>query len=199
MSHEANCHKNFCGILSRRLRRYWDGLGCPREMIVTMWISQTPDIVSLVDAAWKHPKYSRFCILPLEFAVHIDWPAHRAGLLRCIFFVQPGSVYKFPPFLWVKLWVGWVGRGYIKISRYFPSLWINRVTLVTKINFGIHWDIRSPLKHQKCLYGMLFCVSKPDSIYAVYHSSPISFSDWLIIYPRLYRLQHSPNLVDVGL
>ena len=22
---------------------------------------------------------------------------------------------------------------------------------------------------------------------------------WLIIYPRLYRLQHSPNLVDVGL
>ena len=22
---------------------------------------------------------------------------------------QPGSVSKFPPFLWVKLWVGWVG------------------------------------------------------------------------------------------
>ena len=61
------------------------------------------------------------------------WPAHRAGLLRCNFLGQPGSVSKFPTFLWVKLWVGWVGRGYIEISRYFPTLWINRVTLVTKI------------------------------------------------------------------
>ena len=50
-----------------------------------------------------------------------------------ILFGQPGSVSNFPPFLWVKLWVGWVGRGYIEISRYFPALWINRVTLVTKI------------------------------------------------------------------
>ena len=25
------------------------------------------------------------------------------------------------------------------------------------------------------------------------------FSHWLIIYPRVYRLQHSPNQVDVGL
>ena len=49
------------------------------------------------------------------------------------FFGQPGSVSKFPPFLCVNLWVGWVGRGYIEISRYFPALWINRVTLVTKI------------------------------------------------------------------
>ena len=46
---------------------------------------------------------------------------------------QPGSVSKFPPFLWVKLWVGWVGRGYTEISRYFPASWINWVTLVTKI------------------------------------------------------------------
>ena len=46
---------------------------------------------------------------------------------------QPGSVSKFPPFLWVKLWVEWVGRGYIEIRRYFPALWINRVTLITKI------------------------------------------------------------------
>ena len=61
------------------------------------------------------------------------WPAHRAGPLRCNFFGQPGSVSKFPPFLWVKLWVWWVGRGYIEISRYFPAFWINRVTLVTKI------------------------------------------------------------------
>ena len=46
---------------------------------------------------------------------------------------QPGGVPKFPPFLWVKLWVGWVGRGYIEISSYFPASWINRVTLVAKI------------------------------------------------------------------
>ena len=46
---------------------------------------------------------------------------------------QPGSVSKFPPFLWVKLWVGRVGKGYTEISRYFLASWINRVTLVTKI------------------------------------------------------------------
>ena len=98
--------------------------------------------------------------------------------------------------------------GYIEISRYFPTLWISRVTLVTKIKLiqynhkdktGIQWDIRSHFNHQKCLYDMNFCVSKPDSICAVYHSSPSSFSDWLITYPRVYRLQYSPNLVDVGL
>ena len=61
------------------------------------------------------------------------WPALRAGLLSCNFFGQPGSVSKFPPLLWVKLWVGWVGRGYTEISRYFPASWINWVTLVTKI------------------------------------------------------------------
>ena len=61
------------------------------------------------------------------------WPALRAGLLCCNFFGQPGSVSKFPPFVWVKLWVGWVGRGYTEISRYFPASWINWVTLVTKI------------------------------------------------------------------
>ena len=66
---------------------------------------------------------------------------------------QPGSVSKFPPFLWVKLWVG---RGYTEITRYFPASWINWVTLVTKINFCIHWDFRSPLNHQNCLYGMFF-------------------------------------------
>ena len=61
------------------------------------------------------------------------WPAHRAGLLWLNFFGQPGSVSKFPPLLWVKLWVGWVGRGYTEISRYFPASWIDWVTLVTKI------------------------------------------------------------------
>ena len=54
-------------------------------------------------------------------------------LLCCNFFGQPGSVSKFPPFLWVQLWVGWVGRGYTEISRYFPASCINWVTLVTKI------------------------------------------------------------------
>ena len=62
-----------------------------------------------------------------------NWPALRAGLLCCNFFGQPGSVSKFPPLLWVKLWVGWVGRGYTEISRYFPASWINWVTLVTKM------------------------------------------------------------------
>ena len=63
----------------------------------------------------------------------IDLRSLRAGLLCCNFFGQPGSVSKFPPFVWVKLWVGWVGRGYTEISRYFPASWINWVTLVTKI------------------------------------------------------------------
>ena len=35
-------------------------------------IPQTPDIFSLADAAWKHPKYPCICILPLEFGVNID-------------------------------------------------------------------------------------------------------------------------------
>ena len=35
--------------------------------------------------------------------------------------------------IFASVWVGWVGRGYIEIRRYFPALWINRVTLVTKI------------------------------------------------------------------
>ena len=70
---------------------------------------------------------------PQNAGVLVHWPALRAGLLCCNFFGQPGSVSKFPPFVWVKLWVGWVGRGYTEISRYFPASWINWVTLVTKI------------------------------------------------------------------
>ena len=34
---------------------------------------------------------------------------------------QPGSVSKFPPFLWVKLWVGWVGRGYRRVMCFRGS------------------------------------------------------------------------------
>ena len=37
---------------------------------------QTPDIFSLADAAWIHPKYPRFCILPPEFGVNIDIHKH---------------------------------------------------------------------------------------------------------------------------
>ena len=112
------------------------------------------------------------------------WPAHRAGLLRCNFFGQPGSVSKFPPFLWVKLWVGWVGRGYIEISRYFPALWINRVTFVTKIKLWYSLGYKITFESPKCLYGMLFCVSKPDSIFSVYHSSPSSHVRSLTCAPR---------------
>ena len=76
--------------------------------------------------------FSSLGVLP---GVLVDtlWHALRAGLLCCNFFGQPGSVSKFPPLLWVKLWVGWVGRGYTEISRYFPASWINWVTLVTKM------------------------------------------------------------------
>ena len=61
---------------------------------------------------------------------------------------QPGSVSKFPPFLWVKLWVGWVGwvgREYTEISRYFPASWINWVTLVTKIKSFVLIEILNHL------------------------------------------------------
>ena len=100
-----------------------------------------------------------------------DWPALCAGLLCCNFFGQPGSVSKFSPFLWVKLWVGWVGRGYTEISRYFPASWINWVTLVTNIKlFCIHWDFRSHLNHQKCLYGMIYLRLK--ALFCVQYTIP---------------------------
>ena len=40
------------------------------------WITQTQDIFSLAEAAWKHPKYPCFCMLPLEFEVKIDIHKH---------------------------------------------------------------------------------------------------------------------------
>ena len=46
-------------------------------------ITQTPDIFSLVDAAWKHPKYPCFCILPLEFEVDIDIHKHENSEVIC--------------------------------------------------------------------------------------------------------------------
>ena len=48
------------------------------------------------------------------------WPALRAGLLCCNFFGQPGSVSKFPPFLWVNCgWGGW-GGDIQKLADIFP-------------------------------------------------------------------------------
>ena len=42
-------------------------------------ITQTQDIFSLVDAAWKHAKYPCFCTLPLEFEVNIDIHKHESS------------------------------------------------------------------------------------------------------------------------
>ena len=87
---------------------------------------------------------------------------------------QPGSVSKFPPLLWVKLWVRWVGRGYTEISRYFPASWINWVTLVTKtkllylLRFWITFE--SPIMPLWCA----FFASQRLILCAVYHSSPSS-------------------------
>ena len=96
---------------------------------------------------WLYESYPNAPSTCSELGV-ICWPAHRAGLLWLNFFGQSGSVSKFPPFVCVKLWVGWVGRGYIEISRYFPALWINRVTLVTKIklwySLGYYITFESP-------------------------------------------------------
>ena len=126
-----------------------------------------------------------------------------AGLLCCNFFGQPGSVSKFPPLLWVKLWVGWVGRGYTEISRYFPASWINWVTLVTKIKTFVFIEILDHLWITKNAFMVwLFCVSEPYSVCSIpfLPQQPCKvFSHWLIVYTRVKRLQHSPNLVDVGL
>ena len=46
---------------------------------------QTPDIFSVADAAWKHPKYPCFCILSLEFVVNIDIQ----NMKTVKFYVQP--------------------------------------------------------------------------------------------------------------
>ena len=46
---------------------------------------QTPDIFSMADAAWKHPKYPCFCILSLEFVVNIDIQ----NMKTVKFYIQP--------------------------------------------------------------------------------------------------------------
>ena len=97
------------------------------------WVDGVGDFGGFLYKSTFKLDLSEFALNHLKLLDPFNWPAHRAGLLWSNFFGQPGSVSKFPQFLCVKLWVGWVGRGYIEISRYFPALWINRVTLVTKI------------------------------------------------------------------
>ena len=46
-------------------------------------MTQTPDIFSLVNAAWEHTKYPCFCILPLEFGVNIDICKHENSEVLC--------------------------------------------------------------------------------------------------------------------
>ena len=100
--------------------------------LLVMIISHESYHAAYIFVLWiKQKQFSKSHRVGYPFFLY--WPALRAGLLCCNFFGQPGSVSKFPPLLWVKLWVGWVGRGYTEISRYFPASWINWVTLVTKI------------------------------------------------------------------
>ena len=47
-----------------------------RSVSILDTITQTQDIFSLVDIAWKHPKYPCFCILPLEYEVNTDLHKH---------------------------------------------------------------------------------------------------------------------------
>ena len=46
-------------------------------------ITQTPDIFSLADAAWKQHKHPCFCILPLEFGVNTDIYKHENNEVLC--------------------------------------------------------------------------------------------------------------------
>ena len=120
-------------------------------------------------------KYDIFCsvccLKPLMLSIQVSfegdtehiverlpsiWPAHRAGLLRSNLFGQPGSVYKFPPFLWIKLWVGGWGGDIQKLADIFPHRGLIGLLSSQRKNFCIHWDFRSHLNHQKCVYGMLF-------------------------------------------
>ena len=54
----------------------WIGPTLVQIAIIHLSITQTQDIFSLADSAWKHPKYPCFCILPPEFEVNIDIHKH---------------------------------------------------------------------------------------------------------------------------
>ena len=136
----------------------------------------------LSDRIWT--KCRLMCLFSMWFhCLFTFWPAHRAGLLWLNFFGQSGSVSKFPPFLCVKLWVGWVGRGYIELSRYFPALWINRVTLVTKIKTLVFIGILDHLWITKNAFMVCFFASRSLPQFVQYTIPPpaASLIGWLFI------------------
>ena len=69
------------------ISRYWMTEitnGFPKgKTMGRMTITQTPDIFSLADAAWKHHRYPCFCTLPLEFEVNIDIHKHENREVIC--------------------------------------------------------------------------------------------------------------------
>ena len=66
-SESAHCHRIVAPPQNRSAGRFWYELH---------GITQTQDIFSLADTAWKHHEYPCFCILPLEFEVNIDIHKH---------------------------------------------------------------------------------------------------------------------------
>ena len=52
-------------------------------LVPCLRMPQTPDIFSLADAAWKHPKYPCICILPPEFGVNIYIHKHENSEVLC--------------------------------------------------------------------------------------------------------------------
>ena len=141
-NHKRLLSLNFCMMLFHS----WDAEMYLRRASISLQCDKGSNILASIHVCqWvKHCVISHiFTILQLEHLImcvevqttefDLNFTHYWPGLLCCNFFGQPGSVSKFPPFLWVKLWVGWVGRGYTEIIRYFPASWINWVTLVTKI------------------------------------------------------------------
>ena len=61
----------FSGRLAKTWLTGWNGWAVTSNIVMDV-ITQTPDKFSLADAAWKHPKYPCFSLLPLEFGVNND-------------------------------------------------------------------------------------------------------------------------------
>ena len=115
------------------------------QIVLRLFVQYTISLSPLCKLIWRHWTHK----MPVIYILSSVWVRlsifSQSSIIQSIIDLRTAQVYwdaifwvsqevsKFPPFLWVKLWVGWVGRGYIEISRYFPVLWINRVTLVTKI------------------------------------------------------------------
>ena len=85
--------KNFTGFVGHGgnlVAKFESMLGCVQRL-QTCWyacgsvqgIPPTPDIFSLADATWKHPKYPWFCILLLDIGVNIDIHKHENSEVLC--------------------------------------------------------------------------------------------------------------------